>query len=435
MLRRRSARLGGGLSRAACASILIAACAPRYDGVVDTATTGGEAGSGHGTSVGSTTSSGSGVGGTIGAGGRGGAGGTGSAGAGGGGFAGSSSVGPGMPPKSNASWVYVQGYQLMVGARRVDGTLPMPAPYKVKGVSWSPIPVGQRNTSGYTAFYTQYAEQDGALLAGLHANTVKTYNALEQTPRGLQSLDELYAQGIMVVMTVLPSYWDAQGKLYLNAVNYFKSHPAILMWALGNELNYNRLYNTGISLDQAIGIVQTAIDDIHQADGEHPITVSWGNLPSASQLSILGRVDVWSLNLYPYLDLSSRFDQWAAASKKPIIVGEYGTDAWNNKATPPAEDQDAQAEATTMLTQQIQAYYSAGNPNRPVLGGCIFELADEWWKASGAGTNPSQHDVGGFPNTGIYPDGLANEEWWGLVTVDRKTRKAYDALKALYAAP
>jgi hypothetical protein len=70
-----------------------------------------------------------------------------------------------------------------------------------------------------------------------------------------------------------------------------------------------------------------------------------------------------------------------------------------------------------------------------VLGGCIFELADEWSKASGAGTSPTTHDVGGFANTGVYPDGIANEEWWGLVTVDRKTRKAYDALGALYAAP
>jgi hypothetical protein len=53
----------------------------------------------------------------------------------------------------------------------------------------------------------------------------------------------------------------------------------------------------------------------------------------------------------------------------------------------------------------------------------------------GAGTNPSTHDVGGFANSGVYPDGTANEEWWGIVTVDRKTRKAYDALRALYMAP
>jgi hypothetical protein len=163
------------------------------------------------------------------------------------------------------------------------------------------------------------------------------------------------------------------------------------------------------------------------------VTVSWGNAPAGNFLSALANTDVWSLNLYPYLDLSSRFDQWVTASKQPIIVGEYGADAYNMKLG--REDQDGQAEATTKLTQQIQAYYSAQSPNRPVVGGCVFELADEWWKASGAGATPSTHDVGGFPNSGVYPDGVANEEWWGLVTVDRQPRKAYAALKALYAGP
>jgi exo-beta-1,3-glucanase (GH17 family) len=404
-----------------CAS-LVGACSPRNDTIdPDTASGGGAS------SVGSTTAGAATTGGLAGRGSGGAAGSLGIGGASGG--------GPTKPPTSNASWVYVDGYQLMVGARHGDGTLTMPTPYEVKGVSWSPMPLGQQNTSGYTPYYTQYVDQDGALLADVHANTVRTYNAFEQTPTGVAMLDKLYARGVMIIMTVLPSYSDAQGKVYLNAVNYFKGHPGILMWSIGNELNYNHLYNGAITLDQAVQIVQTAIDDIHQADPDHPVTVSWGNLPAANYLSTLGRADVWSLNLYPYLDISSRFEQWIPASKKPIIVGEYGADAWNAKATPPGEDQDSQATATTMLTQQIQAYYSAKNPSRPVVGGCIFELADEWFKAMGAGTSPTQHDAGGFANTGVYADGVANEEWWGLVTIDRKPRKAFDALKTLYMVP
>jgi hypothetical protein len=321
----------------------------------------------------------------------------------------------------------------MVGRRQKDGTVPSPTPYEVKGVSWSPIPVGQRNTSGYTQYYTQYADQDSALLQGMSANTVRTYNAFETTPKGLAILDELYAKGIMVIMTVLPSYWDSQAGAYLKAVDYFKGHPAILMWGIGNELNYNHLYNSSSTLDQAVQIVKTAIDEIHNTDGEHPVTVSWGNAPAGNFLAALANTDVWSLNLYPYLDMTSRFDQWMTSSKQPIIVGEYGADAYNAKLN--REDEDAQAEATTKLTQQIQASYSAQHPNRPVIGGCVFELADEWWKANEPGSTPSTHDVGGFANSGVYPDGVANEEWWGLVTVDRRPRKAFDALKALYSAP
>ncbi len=364
------------------------------------------------------------------AGGSAGASGTSSSAAGSGGVNSSwSTVGPDRPPASNASWVYVDGYRLMVGLRQGDGTLATPTPFELKGVGWSPMPVGSTNTAGYTLHYTAYADQDVPLIAGLNANVVKTYNAFELNDSGRLLLDELYARGVMVIMTVMPSYWDAENKAYLQAVNTFKGHPAILMWLLGNELNYNKLYNGSLSLDQAIDYVRTAIDDIHAADGEHPVAVSWGNAPTANYISALQAADVWALNLYPFLSLSERFDEWLARSKKPIFVGEYGADAYN--AMLGAEDQDKQAEATQVLTEQIIENYSAVTPSKAVLGGCIFELADEWWKAKG--TSPSSHDAGGFSNSGVYPDGIANEEWWGLVSVERQPRKAYDTLKSLYA--
>jgi hypothetical protein len=34
----------------------------------------------------------------------------------------------------------------------------------------------------------------------------------------------------------------------------------------------------------------------------------------------------------------------------------------------------------------------------------------------------------------IYPDSFANEEWWGLTTVQRAPRAAYNTLAALCTA-
>jgi len=121
------------------------------------------------------------------------------------------------------------------------------------------------------------------------------------------------------------------------------------------------------------------------------------------------------------------FDAYAARSGKPMFFGEYGADAFN--ANIGREDQGAQARATTELTQEI-VRRSAVRPNGICLGGFVFEFADEWWK-DGKGS-PAKHDNGGVaPGGGPYPDMTFNEEWWGLVTVDRATRKAFEAYAAV----
>lgn len=332
-----------------------------------------------------------------------------------------------LPQSPTASWVFVDGYRLWVGRRRADGSLETPAPFKMKGVGWSPTAVGQSNDGGYRELYTQHAGSDAPLMSELHANSVKTYDAFERNGAGNALLDDLYSRGIMVVMSVLIAHGSAEGKQYREDVDYFKNHPAILMWLVGNEFNYNNLYGAG-SYAQARAIVQTAIADIHAADPDHPVAVSFGEVPSLAQYNELSQADVWSINLYPGLDFGSRFNNWANLSNKPFFVGEYGADAYDS--TRNQENQSAQSAATTELTEQIRAQYSADNPSHCVLGGAIYSLSDEWWKDGNSGG----HDTGGFENA-IHPDGFANEEWWGLVTIQRGKRAAFNALANLYAQP
>jgi hypothetical protein len=89
------------------------------------------------------------------------------------------------PPQSpTASLVYVDGYRLMVGKRASDGTLASPTPYEVRGVSWSPTGVGETNSSGYSKLYISHGGTDVPLIAGLHANTIKTYDPFRPQQRG-----------------------------------------------------------------------------------------------------------------------------------------------------------------------------------------------------------------------------------------------------------
>lgn len=342
------------------------------------------------------------------------------------GSAGSPPVLPPKPQSPTASWVYLDGYRLMVGKRAADGSLPIPTPFKVKGVSWSPAGIGESNEQGYPKLYTSHGAVDVPLIRDLNCNTVKTYDPFERNANGLALLDKLYASGVMVVMQLMASRYTPAGDAAA-AASYFKGHPAILAWLVGNELNYNNLYGAP-SFDAALTQVNSAIGAIHAADPDHPVLVSYGEIPTAEVYAKIPGADIWAINLYPALDLTSRFTKWAALSKKPMLVGEYGADAFNNQKG--MEDQAAQASATTTLTQQIIAYYSASNPSRPVLGGAIYALSDEWWKSG----NPNGHDNGGMSGA-VYPDNFANEEWWGLTNMQREKRQAYGALASLYAAP
>ncbi|MDP6215438.1 MAG: hypothetical protein QGI41_10925, partial [Acidimicrobiales bacterium] len=126
-------------------------------------------------------------------------------------------------------------------------------------------------------------------------------------------------------------------------------------------------------------------------------------------------------NVYRGIGFGDLFDTFASRSEKPMFLGEYGADAYN--ANIDAEDQAAQAEATRVLTEAIVSE-SAVNGG-PCIGGVIFEWADEWWKSNG---DPNVHDTGGAaPGGGPHPDGVFNEEWWGIVDVDRVPRAAYEA--------
>ena len=63
----------------------------------------------------------------------------------------------------------------------------------------------------------------------------------------------------------------------------------------------------------------------------------------------------------------------------------------------------------------------------------IFQFADGLWKAG----NPSKQDVGGWaPNSsGVPYDGTANEEFFGLVDIDRSKKKSYEVVKDIFNKP
>eukprot|EP00929_Paragymnodinium_shiwhaense_P107893 TRINITY_DN74236_c0_g1_i1.p1 TRINITY_DN74236_c0_g1~~TRINITY_DN74236_c0_g1_i1.p1 ORF type:complete len:880 (-),score=173.58 TRINITY_DN74236_c0_g1_i1:314-2890(-) len=304
--------------------------------------------------------------------------------------------------------VAVSGRQVLVDGR----------PVHIKGVNWNPIPKGKGHPWGLD--YKGYVERDGDLMKAAGINAIRTYEPL--TDR--QVLDALHERGIWVVNTVY-AYGGTDTSAVPGIVNAVKDHPAILMWAVGNEWNYNGFY-TGLSGQEQISRVREVTELVKQHDKDHPVSTVYGEVPTTEVLSALSNVDVWALNVYRGKTFGDLFDTWASRSGKPMYIGEFGADAFNANIN--AEDEVQQADATRELTREINAH-TAVTAGGVCMGGIIFEFADEWWK-DGNGPIDVQDTGGVAPGGGPWPDFTFNEEWWGLVDIERKTRLAYSAYAA-----
>jgi hypothetical protein len=333
--------------------------------------------------------------------------------AGGVGPAGSGTAGNAIGGTSGAAsiGVKIQGKQLLVDGRSL----------RIRGVCWNPVPKGKTHPAGLD--FAGLAPKDIPLMKAANVNVVRTYEPL--TDSGV--LDQLLAAGIYVLDSVYPYGGDA-ASVVTARVNAVKNHRAILMWLIGNEWNYNGLY-VGMSAADSQTRLNEVASLIRAADTSHPIASVYGEVPAKTVVDAMPNVDAWGINAYRGIGFGDLFAKWSAVSTKPMFLAEFGADAYN--ATQGAYDPDSQAKATDALTREIAAQCTDTNPSGVALGGTIFEWADEWWKDSAGDVNV--HDVGGTaPGGGPYPDATFNEEWWGIVDIDRVTRPAYDALKTVY---
>lgn len=316
------------------------------------------------------------------------------------------------PPSSAADeGISIRNRRLWVGGE----------PFLIRGVCWNPVTVGATHPEGLD--FAGFAERDVALMANLGVNVVRTYEPLLDP----NVLDRLWRAQIYVINSVYP-WGGAAPEAAVERVRAVKSHPATLMWAIGNEWNYNGLY-AGLSETESVARLNEVARLIKAEDPSRPVATIHGELPSSATLAALSNVDVWGINVYRGIGFGSMFDDWRALSDKAMFVSEYGADAYD--AGIGSYDPASQALAVAALAGELHDNATALHDSGVTLGGTVFELADEWWKDPAG--SASEQDVGGSaPGGGPYPDGVFNEEWWGLVDIDRQPRPAYESLREVF---
>jgi len=289
-------------------------------------------------------------------------------------------------------------------------------PYLIKGVCYHPVPKGsdKRNFNNLT--------EDLALMVEAGINTIRVYSPIDDKA----VLDEINAAGLKVIIGFgynQNGNYDILSGSFINYINKYKNHNAILFWELGNEYNYHPEWFEG-DIKNWYTALNNAADQIHQNDTNHPVATAHGELPDSLALSLSPNIDIWGMNVYRWDNPESIFDEWAAISSKPMYLSEAGADSFmtiSKDGYEQGSNEKAQADATKKILE--------GSFSTPDIcsGVTLFAFVDELWKAG----NNNQLDSGGWaPNSsGVPYDGTPNEEYWGIVGIDRNKKEAYDVVK------
>ena len=213
------------------------------------------------------------------------------------------------------------------------------------------------------------------------ATTIRIYG-WNHTANHYAFLDEVAAHGLHVLITY---YLGMASEFpvdtvenreriidgFADEVSKYADHPAVLMWSFGNELNgpwngfipqLNEAFGCGwnegclnnpwgTDCVAPVNCVYTHLfsfinDAAHAAKNvsSRPITSGFADLdnfvstPYQNPLydkiplfeHLLPDMDVWAMQLYRGRSFGSYFENFNAESTKPLLVTEYGVDAYND---------------------------------------------------------------------------------------------------------
>jgi hypothetical protein len=214
------------------------------------------------------------------------------------------------------------------------------------------------------------------------------------------------------------------------------NHPATIAFGVGNEIRYNFFYTADPGgawtncwdIDDVVTHANHAVNATKSLTSK-PVYVSWGNTwDLTTKMPNLTAADMISYQIYNELSLDGIFNLHPANSNKPFFMSEFGADSFD--ATISAENQSAQAYGNTELFRQILDN-ATGTAAHKIVGGTIFSWTDGLYKAAG---DACVQDSGGIaPGGGPHPDKTFNEEFWGIVEVDRTPKASLGALGTLFA--
>ena len=353
-------------------------------------------------------------------------------------------------------------------------------PYIVKGMVYSPVPIGKNHKYDFWGDPEKPHLYDGRLMKAIGVNTIRVYQPGASEKKTKEVMRDLYNKfGIRIVMGHWLGFWDDPNYAdlafrekvkqdVLDMVRTYKDEKGILCWILGNENNVSFSYGPQAqnlwttAQIEAIGdpylkrqarariyysFVNEVAKEIHKIDPNHPAVLANAELRDLEAAGeVTPDVDILGCSVYRGKAFGSFFREAARKFRRPVLITEFGCDRYN--AFLNEEDQGIQAEFIEAEWKEIAKNTFDGSGIGNCLGGFVFEWTDEWWKLNESYESgwKVQDALASWSNGAYYFDIKApqnlniNEEWWGICSLkkrragldERKPTKAYFVLKELW---
>jgi hypothetical protein len=218
-----------------------------------------------------------------------------------------------------------------------------------------------------------------AKLKKIGGNTIRTYDTLNLKP----ILDDAAANGLAVIVGIplpeseysnytynKPLVANKQFRDIKRLVNRFKNHPALLIWCVGNELDFS----PNIKHLDFYREFNKIVEMIHRDDPDHPVTTTMNNFYPKNLIciSLFTNIDILSTNYFKSLDeIKGDLQKVSLIWGGPFIVSEWGIDGpW--RATRNAWGARIEETSQKKAERYRDVYQFMPSDNPGFLGSLVF---------------------------------------------------------------
>ncbi|QYJ67564.1 glycoside hydrolase family 2 TIM barrel-domain containing protein [Flavobacterium litorale] len=228
-------------------------------------------------------------------------------------------------------------------------------PFTIKGVNYYP-----KNSPWDMygdKFNTDTIANDFDIIRNAGLNTIRIFVPYEDfgkadvIPEKVEKLKKVLdlaeTKQLAVVVTLFDFYgdysinnWTLTHRHAEKIITAFKDYPAILAWDIKNEPD---LDFESRGQERVTAWLENIIPLVKQWDANHLVTIGWSNTDDATELSNL--VDFVSYHYYQDIKhFAAKQNTLQKATKKPVVLQEFGVSSYNGFWNWFGNDEDDQAE-------------------------------------------------------------------------------------------